>query len=285
MLACPPHRGETSTTIWGGGGSRHVSPPPQNIGRWAVYGRVPRPVRSRDGGRDVSPTEETRGGRPSSHVPIRAERPTLDSHTLPPSRNETIGDRVNLPLNRNKTIRPRDEAWSRTLRQRPLNRETLSDRPTPPAIPQRTTNHPEQTIERSKHDSQTNPKDGNARIDDEPLHHEAHRTSAAMTTTREPMLGAHTARVVERARKRDTVAETHFQSNLSRWTYWYVTGLCRTVSHNVNTVLLQHAPNLLSLLRVYASNTNATVHPADMVLNNFELKRDAVQPENDFPAQ
>lgn len=46
---------------------------PQNIGRWATHGRVVRPVRSRDERRDASHTEETRGGRPSSHVPIRAD--------------------------------------------------------------------------------------------------------------------------------------------------------------------------------------------------------------------
>lgn len=148
----------------------------------------------------------------SSHVPIRAKRSALYSRTHPPGRDETIGYRLNRPPGRDETIRPQDRARSRPLRQRPLNRETLNDRLTPLTIPQQTTNHPEQPIERSKHDSQTNPEENDARIDDEPLHHEAHGTSASVTTTRKPMLRAHTARVVERARERDTVAESHFNA-------------------------------------------------------------------------
>lgn len=122
-----------------------------------------------------SPMEETRSGRPSSHAPIRAERSTLDGHTLPLGRNKTVGDRLNLPLNRNKTIRPWD---------RPLNRETLNDRPTLLTPPQR-------------------------------IHHETDGAEASATTMRKPMLRARTARVVERTRERNTVAETHFQSDLS----------------------------------------------------------------------
>lgn len=148
-----------------------------------------------------SPTEETRSGHPSSHVPIRAERSAPGSHAPPPGRNETIGDRPNLPLNRNKTI------WSRG---RPLNRKTPSDRPTPLTIPQRTTYRPEHTIERGDHDSQTSHEDRDARIDDEPFHHEAHGTSASATTTRKPVLRPHPARVIERAGERDVVAESHF---------------------------------------------------------------------------
>jgi len=91
--------------------------------------------------------------------------------------------------------------------------------------------------------------------------------------------------IVERAGERDVVAERHFQSNLSRWTYWYVAGLCHTVLDDVNTVLLQHAPNLLSFLRIHASNANTALDLAVTVLNNFELKRDALQPKNDFPTQ
>lgn len=103
------------------------------------------------------------------------------------------------------------------------------------------------------------PEENDARVDEEPLHHEAHRTIARVTTTREPMLGAHATRVVERAGKRDTVAETHFQSNLSHWTYWYVAGLCRTVSHNINTMLLQCAPNLFNLLLIHTTNADAAL--------------------------
>lgn len=72
-------------------------------------------------------TRTPRSGRPNSHVLIRAKRSTLDSRALPLSRNETIGYRPSRPLNRNETVRPRDRARKRPLRQRPPNRETLSD--------------------------------------------------------------------------------------------------------------------------------------------------------------
>nr|DAM57411.1 MAG TPA: hypothetical protein [Caudoviricetes sp.] len=156
-----------------------------------------------------------RDERGSSHVPIRAKRSTLDSHTLPLSRNKTVGGRPNRLLGRNKAIRPRDRARSRPLRQRPPNRKTPNNRPAPLTPPQQTADHPEHTIERSKHNSQTNTEENNTRIDDAPLHHEAHGTSASATTTRKPMPGHHATRVIERARKRNTVAESHFRSDLS----------------------------------------------------------------------
>ena len=217
---------------------------------------------------------EPRGARhPSSHVPIRAEQYTLDSRALPLSRNETIGGRPNGPL-------------SRPLRQRTPNGKAPSGRPTLPTIPQQTADHPEHTVERGEHDSRTSPEKDDAGIDDEPLHHEAHRARTAATTTGEPALRAHTARVVERTRKRDTVAETHFQSDLSNLVGWYAAvSHCHAISHNVNTVLLQHAPNLLSLLLIYAGNANAAVDTTITALNNFELKRDTVQPKNYLPAQ
>ena len=168
-------------------------------------------MQSRNRRYDASPRNE----RPSSHAPIRAKRSAPDSRTLPLSRNETIRDRPNRKPGRDEAVRSRDRVRSRPLRQRSLNRETPSDRLAPPTVPQRAADRPEQSIERSKHDSQTSPKDCNARVDDEPLHRETNRASASVTTTRKPMLGAYTARVVERTRKRDTVAETHFQSNLS----------------------------------------------------------------------
>lgn len=84
-------------------------------------------------------------------------------------------------------------------------------------------------------------------------------------------------------RKRGTVAERHFQSNLSRCTSWHVVG--RPISHNVNTVLLQRAPNLLNLLLIHTTNTNATVDLTVTVLHDFKLKRDTIQTKNDFPAQ
>lgn len=155
--------------------------------------------------------------------------------------------------------------------------------PPPHAITRRGTRC--QSKERGDHDSQTSPEENDARIDDEQLHHEAHKTSASATTTRKPMPGPYAARVVERARERDAITETHFQSNLSCWTYWHVASLCHTVSHNVNTALLQHTPNLFNLLLIHTANTNATVNLAVSMLNNFKLKRDTVQTKNDFPAQ
>lgn len=137
---------------------------------------------------------------------------------------------------RDEAVQPRDRTQSRLLRQRPLNRETLNDRPTLLTSPQRTTDHPNHPI--------------------------------------------------ERAGKRDAVTKRHFQSNLSSQMGWYVIAvLCYTVSHNVNTMLLQHAPNLFNLLLIHTSNANATVDITITVLNNFELKRDTVQAKNYLPAQ
>ena len=62
-------------------------------------------------------------------------------------------------------------------------------------------------------------------------------------------------------------------------------GFCRTTLDDVNAVLLQHAPDLLNILHIHAGNANTTLEPAVAVLNNFELKCDAVQTKNDFPAQ
>ena len=224
-------------------------------------------MQSRDEGHGASP----RSGHPSSHTPIRAEHPTPGSRTP--------------PLGRNEAVRPRGGAWSRTLQDRPLNRKTLSNRPTLPTVPQRTTDHPKQTVERSDQESQTDPEECDARVDDEPLHREVEEAGAGVTTTRKPMLRAHATRVIERPGKRNTVAKTHFQSNLSHWTHWYVAGLCRTISHNVNTVLLQYAPNLFNLLLIHTTNANATVNLTITVLHNFKLKRDTVQTKNNFPAQ
>lgn len=82
------------------------------------------------------------------------------------------------------------------------------------------------------------------------------------------------------------VAESYFRSDLSRWVGWYVAAShYHAISHNVNTVLLQRAPNLLNLLLAHTTNANATVNLTVTVLHNFELKRDTVQAENDLPAQ
>lgn len=110
----------------------------------------------------------------------------------PPGRNETVGDELNRPL----------QKW-------PPNGEALDNRLAPPTVPQRTTDHPEHTVERDDHDSQTSPEENDARIDDEPLHHEADRAVAGVTTTRKPAPGPHATRIVERARERNTVTEHH----------------------------------------------------------------------------
>ena len=71
----------------------------------------------------------------------------------------------------------------------------------------------------------------------------------------------------------------------SRWAGWYVAGPRHTVSHNVNTVLLQYAPNLLNIIHIHTGNTNAALNLAVTVLHNFNLKRDTVKTKNDFPTQ
>lgn len=84
------------------------------------------------------------------------------------------------------------------------------------------------------------------------------------------MLGAHATRVIERPRKRNTVAKTHFQSDLSNLVDWYVViSHCRTVSHNINTMLLQYALNRLNILLIHTTNANAAVNLAVTILNNF----------------
>ena len=60
---------------------------------------------------------------------------------------------------------------------------------------------------------------------------------------------------------------------------------CHITLDDVNTPLLQYAPNLLNIIHIHASNTDTTLDLAVTVLNNFELKRDTVQTENDLPAQ
>lgn len=135
----------------------------------------------------------------------RRRRVRRSRDTLPP-RNETVRHRPNRTLSRNETIRPRNRAWSRTLQQRLLNRLAQGDRPTPPTLPLPTTHHPEHTAERGNHNSQTGTEQNDARVDDAPLHNEAHRAAAGATTVRKPMLGAYTARVVERTRKWDAIA-------------------------------------------------------------------------------
>lgn len=61
--------------------------------------------------------------------------------------------------------------------------------------------------------------------------------------------------------------------------------LCHTVLDDVNAILFQHAPNLLNILHIHTSNTDTTLEPTITMLNDFKLKRDTVQTENDLPAQ
>lgn len=63
---------------------------------------------------------------------------------------------------------------------------------------------------------------------------------------------------------------------------WYV--VRRTVLYDINTILLQHAPNLLNILHIHTGNTNTALDLAITVLNDLDLKQDTVQTENNFPA-
>lgn len=91
-----------------------------------------------------------------------------------------------------------------------------------PPIPQRTADHPKRPVERGKQESPADPEEEDARVDDEPLHREVEDAGTCLTATREPTLGAHTARVIERSEEQNTVTKTRFQSNLSDWVGWYV---------------------------------------------------------------
>lgn len=147
MVACLPHLGETSVIPWGVLVPDTSPHHPQNIGG-TTCGRAPCPMRSRNRRHDASPTEKTRSGRPSSHTPIQAKRFTPDSQAPPFGRDETIEDRPNRPLSRNKAVRTRNGAQSRTLQPRPSNREAPGGSLTLLTIPQRTTDHPDQPQKR-----------------------------------------------------------------------------------------------------------------------------------------
>ena len=191
--------------------------------------------------------------RPPSHAITKQGRARCQSKERAPQLTPTdpsqtvCPDSRALPLGQNKTVRPRDRARSRTLRQKPPNREALSDRPAPLTVPQRATDHPEHTIERGNHDSQTSPETNDARVDDEPLHHEAHDARTTVTTTREPTLRAHTARVIERAGKQNTVAETHFRSDLSSFFKGGGLSAFVTPSHTTSIPFSSSAPPISSI--------------------------------------
>ena len=144
-----------------------------------------------------------------------------------------------------------------------------------PAGPER--NH------RKRTEPAAGPEDGDARIDNEPLHREVAEAGTGVTTTRKPVLRAHTALVIERTGDRNTVAESHFQSNLSRCTSWR--GVGHTVSYEINAFLLQYALNRLNILLILTGNANVTLDLAVTVLKNFELKRNTIKTENDVSAR
>lgn len=87
MLSCPPYRGETSTTLGGVLTRQPITPEhhERRMGDVATYGRVPRPMRSRDGGHDASPTEETRV------APAHTHRSKSDGPTSAASRPRGAG--------------------------------------------------------------------------------------------------------------------------------------------------------------------------------------------------
>lgn len=60
---------------------------------------------------------------------------------------------------------------------------------------------------------------------------------------------------------------------------------CHIVLDEVNASLLQYALNRLNIPHILAGNTNVTLDLAVTVLNDFELKRDAIQAENYMPAR
>ena len=64
-----------------------------------------------------------------------------------------------------------------------------------------------------------------------------------------------------------------------------VIDLCHTISYDVNALLLHYALNRLNILLILAGNTDVTLELAVIALKNLELKRDAVQTENDLPAR
>ena len=100
-----------------------------------------------------------------------------------------------------------------------------------------------------------------------------------------PPSRATTKQRMRRQSHRETL-RAPIRSHLSRRVGWHViVGPCRTVSQNVNAILFQYAPNLLNIIHIHASNADTTLDLAVTVLNDFELKRDTVQPKNDLPAQ
>ena len=73
MPACPHHLGETSATIWGGVGSRHIIPsPPEHRVTDRIWPRPPPRAITRQRTRCQSYGRDEGGGA-SSHVPIRSE--------------------------------------------------------------------------------------------------------------------------------------------------------------------------------------------------------------------
>ena len=94
----------------------------------------------------------------------------------------------------------------------------------------------------------------------------------------------HALTQTERTGHQDAVTKTHFQSKPFKLS-GLIVNPCLTVSDNINTFLLQRTPNLLNILHFHTGNTDAAIDIAVTMLNDFELKRDAIQAKDDFPAQ
>lgn len=146
--------------------------------------------------------------------------------------------------------------------------------------PQLTHTDPSRTADPRQSRAPAEPKRNHKRRAEPAAEPERNRTAsrqdpepAAATTTRKPTPGHHTARAVERPGKWNTVAKTHFQSDLSNLVGWHVAvSPCHAISHNINTILLQCTPNLFNLLLIHSTNANAAINLAVTILNNFELK-------------
>ena len=212
------------------------------------------------------PPRASRSGRPSSYVLIRAEGAPFSG--------------------RDETVRPRDRARSRPLRQRPLNGEAPGLNLTL-LVPQLPADQPSAAGDGGREEANYESQHADHRVDEAVADEgprEGLRTGRVVVVAAPvAATSADSASESDEIVEGEVVANSHFRSDLSRWARWRVVG--HNVSHNVNTMLLQYAPNLLSTLRIHARNTNTTLNLAITVLNNFELKRDAIQPKNDLPAQ